>query len=72
MATKRKHTIRILERNVRTLNNDKTVITLFPDIKSDFDKSRNGRLTSLLIKSKTFVSVNKIHRSHGWAISKAD
>ena len=33
----RNYTIRIPERIVRTLNNDKAVVTLFLDITSDFD-----------------------------------
>ena len=37
MSTVRNYTVHILERNVRTLNDVKSAVTLFLDIKSDFD-----------------------------------
>jgi hypothetical protein len=40
------YTIHILERCVRTLNNDKAVVTLILDIKSDFDTLRDTGLIS--------------------------
>jgi hypothetical protein len=42
----RNYTIHIPERNVRTLNNDKAVVTLFLDIKRDFDTLRDPGLIS--------------------------
>jgi len=42
----RNYTVHILERNVRNFDNDKAVVTLFLDIKSDLDTLRDKGLLS--------------------------
>ena len=62
----RNYTTHILERNVRNLNNDKAVVKLFLDIKSNFDTLRDTGLFSQLTKSIPFVSFSALFMFHKW------